>query len=98
MDTGAWRATVYDLTKSRTQLRDFHFCFIFPFVQISVLFHLLPICLSIYLFIYVSFSPSLYVYFEIVFRKGILFSSFIFLSILIIATVSVPFTRKLDSS
>ena len=78
MDMGAWQATAHDVTKSRTQLRDFHFCFIFPLVQISVLFHLLSICLSIYLFIYVSFSPFLYVYFEIVFRKGILLSLFFF--------------------
>ena len=25
MDTGAWQATVHDIAKSQTRLRDFHF-------------------------------------------------------------------------
>ena len=98
MDRGAWWAIVHEVTKSRTQLSYFHFCFSFPLMQISVLVYLLSICLSVFLSMYLSLHLSIYIYFEIAFRKGILYSLFIFLSILIIAVVSVPSTRNLDSS
>ena len=70
-----------------------------PLCRFLFLFTFFPfVYLSVFLSMYLSLHLSVYIYFEIAFRKGILYSFFIFLSILIIAVVSVPSTRNLDSS
>ena len=40
MDRGAWWATVHEVAKSQTQLRDFHLIVIFFFFTISIYYYL----------------------------------------------------------
>ena len=99
-----WREEPGGLQSMRSQRvghdwETFTFVSFFPSCRFLFFFTSFPFaCLSIFLSMYLPLHLSIYVYFEIAFRKGILFSLFIFPSILIFAIVSVPSTRNLDSS